>query len=177
METYDIPRTFSLDDTLYGISMYVANICMTFLLLLLFDIKNAFGLVYMVPAFVAHVLAKMDPDRFYYIWDGWFNVLKILGSILYIYSFLVIFELNTNQTMNTYYFIVLVVLYLYLIPSLVVPHTIELLNSVWSASSSVLHINQKPNYILEHLVFPSGIISVCLMLFGQAAKNIIYTVK
>jgi len=87
METYDIPRTFSLDDTLYGISMYVANICMTFLLLLLFDIKNAFGLVYMVPAFVAHVLAKMDPDRFYYIWDGWFNVLKILGSILYIYSF------------------------------------------------------------------------------------------
>ena len=50
------------------------------------------------------------------MYDGWYNVVKILWSLLYIGAFAVIFELEEDRRVDVYPLVFIVVMVLYIIP-------------------------------------------------------------
>jgi hypothetical protein len=72
--------------------------------------------------------------------------------------------------------IFLILMTIHVIPFILLPIGMNLIESLWGSLSSVLQIGNNPNYILKDIMFPSLLMGMTLIGVGHAANNMIQTV-
>lgn len=176
MKYPEIPGSFSISKISYSIIVIIANIALTSGILFLHSERlngNVMGLLLLVPPMVLQILSQTYPDEYYYVWGGMFGITALIISVLYLYAFLSIFKVDNDKQINVYALILLIVSAVYVIPYIITPYALILINHIWSFASTLFVISKEPNYIWKDMIFPSLILGNLLAVFGVFANNII----
>lgn len=166
--------TFS--KTLYGINALVCSIILVICMILMVAEKlpNTFlGLVFLSPIMVMHSYAYINPERFYYAWNGWWNLLKLGLGVATIPALWILLP-EPEKEYNAYAYGGVVVAVLYVIPELFIPVLNYVARMAWEVSSGVLNISKKPGYVMGDIVIPSLIVGSNMMGLGLIANQFLY---
>jgi hypothetical protein len=130
------------------------------------------GLLLLGPIMVMHSYAYINPDRFYYAWNGWLNLLKLLLGLASIPALVSLFPESEAKGETLVYSIgALVVAILYILPEFWIPAFNQLARMTWEASSGVLNISKEPGYIMGDIVIPSLIVGSNMIGLGMIANQ------
>ena len=131
----------------------------------------------LVPILVAQTLANAKPNLFYYMWYGWYGILRIIGSILLIPGLVVLFHPKKDLYMDPYIMICIILCFLFVIPTMVTPLLIRGIDRLWDVvhQSKLLLIPKEPNYIFTDMVFPSLAISILLLIVANNTHLVMFT--
>lgn len=170
-----------MSETSFDKIMYAFNVFIMYsllVILIVFAGSNLYedqlkGLLLLVPLLVANSMASMSPDEFYYMWNGSYDMIKILSIFVYIPAFLLLFNLKEGQKIEMYSLVIISLMLIYLFPQMIMPNIMDLIDYIWERLSSVLNISPRPNYIWRDIVFPSICTGGALIVSGVSVKAIL----
>ena len=119
------------------------------------------GLIVLVPPLVANTLGIINKNSFGILWSSWFDILQILWYSIILVGFIILF--SSDKKIKAIPFILSVGLFIYLIPNLIIPEIVQLLDSLVEV-----------NYIFMDMVLPSILLSVSLLGFGLTLNKYIF---